>query len=208
MQLLLGSASPRRAQLLGTLALPFEIAAADIDETPRAGEAAAHYVERMAREKASALRERYAVRDFPWILTADTTVIVDGESFGKPESESHARSMLGRLSGRSHTVATAVCLCRSGAAGDELIRVETRVEFVTLSDSLINAYLATDEPWDKAGGYALQGIGASLVRSISGSVSNVIGLPLAETRELLIRHGVAAGVGPASDDEREGTVAP
>ena len=192
--LVLGSASPRRAELLAQLGVEFEIAAADIDETPRAGEAALDYVERMAREKAMTLS-----RSLPGgaLLTADTTVVLDGEALGKPRDGDDARRMLQALSGKSHTVCTA--LHALSGAQCEQCQVQTTVTMIELAPRLIEAYLATDEPWDKAGAYAIQGLAGSFVRRVDGSVSNVIGLPLAETRELLARIGIealVAGVGP------------
>ena len=192
--LVLGSASPRRAELLAQLGVEFEIAAADIDETPRPGEAALDYVERMAREKAMTLS-----RSLPGgaLLTADTTVVLDGEALGKPRDGDDARRMLQALSGKSHTVCTA--LHALSAAQCEQCQVQTTVTMIELAPRLIEAYLATDEPWDKAGAYAIQGLAGSFVRRVDGSVSNVIGLPLAETRELLARIGIealVAGVGP------------
>lgn len=182
--LVLGSASPRRAELLTQLGLTFTQHSADIDETPVAGEAPTSYVQRMAVEKAAALR---AAGIEGVLLTADTTVVLDNESLGKPEGHEDARSMLARLSGRSHDVYTAVCV--NNALGNRTVVVSTHVELMTLTADLIDAYLATEEPWDKAGAYALQGLAGGFVRRVDGSVTNVIGLPLVETRELL------AGIG-------------
>ena len=187
--LILGSASPRRADLLAQLDISFTVLAADIDETPIPGEAAVDYVQRMAREKAAALSARRSPRCGDVLLTADTTVVLDGESFGKPRDAQDARQMLESLSGRRHDVYTALCVCQGAQSEGRL--VHTAVEFTALTPALINAYLATDEPWDKAGAYALQGRGGSFVRRIDGSVTNVIGLPLVETRELLALFGVA-----------------
>lgn len=185
--LVLASQSPRRAALLTQLGVSFSVSPAHIDETPRAGEAAAAYVRRMAREKALAV---FAIGGPP-VLGADTTVVVDGESLGKPADRASGRRMLQRLAGREHEVRSAVCLASND--GVAVVSVCTVVAFCPLSDGLVEAYLATDEPWDKAGGYAIQGLAGALVRRIEGSYSNVVGLPLAETRELL--H--AAGIGTA-----------
>ncbi len=190
--LVLGSASPRRAQLLTQLGLEFETAAADIDETPELGEAAIDYVERMAREKAVALAHDHADSI---LLTADTTVILDGEALGKPRDHNDARRMLQAMSGRTHTVCTA--LFALSAAQRQQCCVQTTVEMIDLSPALVDAYLATDEPWDKAGAYGIQGLAGSFVRRIDGSVTNVIGLPQAETRELLARMGIQALVAGA-----------
>ncbi|MEE4278490.1 MAG: Maf family protein [Halieaceae bacterium] len=190
--LVLGSASPRRAELLAQLGLSFDRRAADIDETPQPDEAPLAYVARMAREKAAALR---AAGVAGCLLTADTTVILDRRSLGKPADRDEGRAMLRSLSGRGHEVCTAVC-CLAGSERREC-SVLTRVEFMPLDDALIEAYLDSDEPWDKAGAYAIQGLGGSFVRRVEGSVSNVIGLPLVETRELLAACGLEARVARA-----------
>ncbi len=195
--LLLGSASPRRAQLLAQLGLRFQQRAAAIDETPRDGEPPRTYVRRMAEEKAAALASALGGEDGSGtLLTADTTVILDGRSLGKPVGAEDARTMLRDLSGREHEVCTAVCVMR-----DQIQRhclVSTQVEFAELSEELIDCYLATDEPWDKAGAYAIQGSGGAFVRRVSGSVSNVIGLPLVETRELLQAMGIPCPLAAAA----------
>jgi len=188
MDLVLGSASPRRAELLAQLGLRFEQRAADIDETPAPRENPIVYVQRMAREKALALRGAGGL-----LLTADTTVIAKGQSLGKPRDREAARRMLEALSGAWHEVTTAVCVSRGDDLAEQM--VTTRVEFAPLSESLVDAYLATDEPWDKAGAYAIQGLAGGFVRRIEGSVTNVIGLPLVETRELLEACGLVTGVG-------------
>ncbi|MEO1080589.1 MAG: Maf family protein [Pseudomonadota bacterium] len=187
--LVLGSASPRRAELLAQLGIDFEQRAAHIDESPRDVEAPMDYVLRMAREKAAALREAGVENT---LLTADTTVIADGRSLGKPVDLAEGRAMLRRLSGRVHEVCTAFCC--STAADQREGRAITRVEFMPLEDELIEAYLATAEPWDKAGAYALQGLAGSFVRRVEGSVSNVIGLPLVEIRAQLTDLGLNVGL--------------
>ncbi|EED33894.1 septum formation protein Maf [gamma proteobacterium NOR5-3] len=190
--LVLGSASPRRAELLAQLGLSFTVVGADIDETPQPGEAPRDYVLRMAQEKADALAEPASVL----LLTADTTVVLDDVSLGKPRDSADARYMLQALSNRCHEVYTAICLRQDSRSETALVR--TVVEFTTLPPALIDAYLSTDEPWDKAGAYAIQGLAGSFVRGINGSVSNVIGLPLVETRELLAHFGIQAGLGGAA----------
>ena len=192
-ELVLGSASPRRAELLAQLGVTYAVLKADIDETPAPGEAPRDYVKRMAREKAASLAAQSGDRV---LLTADTTVILGGESLGKPDDAADARRMLAALSGTRHEVSTAV-MVRAGDRQHETL-VTTTVDFIALSPELIDAYLATDEPWDKAGAYAIQGLAGSFVRRIDGSVSNVIGLPLAETRELLGGVGVDARVAQVS----------
>ena len=191
--LVLGSASPRRAQLLGQLGLPFDQCVAHIDETPARGEAPDAYVQRMAREKAAAIEAAASRAGEHLLLTADTTVVVDGDSLGKPGDRGEARAMLARLSGRAHEVHTAVCLTSGSSRAETL--VTTRVSFMPLAAALIEAYLDTEEPWDKAGAYAIQGLAGSFVSRIEGSVSNVIGLPLVETRALLEAAGLEPRIG-------------
>ncbi|MBM7114967.1 Maf family protein [Archangium primigenium] len=183
-QLVLASASPRRRELLGQLGLVFEVSAADIDETPTAGEEAGAYVLRLAREKARAVAAR---RPGAWVLAADTTVALDGMLLGKPQDEAEARGMLTRLSGRTHEVHTGVALV--GARMTSVL-VRTRVTFRSLGSEEIAWYAATGEPLDKAGSYAIQGKGGFLVASVEGSPTNVIGLPLGETLALLGQAGV------------------
>ena len=184
-QLVLASASPRRRELLGQLGLRFEVSPADIDETPRPGEAAAAYVNRLAREKARAVASR---RPGAWVLAADTTVALGDELLGKPRDAAEAREMLGRLSGRTHAVHTGVAL--AGPGPELSTGVSTRVTFRALSPEEIAWYAATGEPLDKAGSYAVQGKGGFLVAAVDGSPTNVIGLPLGETLELLARAGL------------------
>lgn len=193
--LILASASPRRHELLTRLGVHFVVDAADIDENVRPGEAPRDYVIRMAREKAEAVRNRRD--DGAPVLAADTTVVIDGDILGKPADHFAGLAMLARLSGRTHSVITAVCLQTDGGAA--ATDVETLVTFLTLNREICERYLATSEPWDKAGGYAIQGLGGALVRGIEGSYSNVVGLPLAETWQLLARHGVATALGPVDD---------
>ncbi len=165
---------------------------ADIDETVRPNEPPADYVQRMAAEKARVVAERpeHAANA---VLGADTSVVLDGDILGKPANRGDALAMLARLSGREHAVMTAVCLVQGQSQFSEV--VTTKVEFVTLTMAMCDAYLSTDEPWDKAGAYAIQGVGAVFVRAIAGSYSNVVGLPLAETWRLLCAAGIGSGLG-------------
>ncbi len=174
--LVLASASPRRAEILRSVGWPFETLAVEIDETPRAGEEARAYVERLAREKAEAAARRVPGRV---ALGADTTVCVDGEIFGKPVDESEAQIMLQRLSGKWHEVLTGVALVRAGE--DALCHVAheiTRVRFASMSAEEIEWYAATGEPMDKAGAYAIQGRAALFIEKIEGDYWNVVGLPV------------------------------
>ncbi|MBL8952225.1 MAG: septum formation inhibitor Maf [Myxococcaceae bacterium] len=173
----LASGSPRRRELLQRLGLDFTVQPADLDESLRAGEAPHAYVERLARAKAAAVPGDL-------VLAADTTVAVGNEILGKPVDEADARRMLGLLSGREHSVFTGI------ATKTHARVVQTRVGFKALTEGEIAWYVATTEPYDKAGGYALQGLAAAFVVRIDGSPTNVIGLPLVETLELLRTSGL------------------
>jgi len=181
-RLILASASPRRRDLLNQLGVRYTVDPAHIDETPGPGESPGDYVERMAREKARSVAGSH-LPGGDAVQAADTTVVLGDDILGKPRDRSDALGMLARLSGRTHTVMTAVCLYRNG--GEYASLVATEVEFITLSWDVCEAYLATGEPWDKAGAYAIQGFGGAFVRAIHGSYSNVVGLPLCETWQLL-----------------------
>ncbi len=196
-QLVLASASPRRSALLDQLGVRYVCDPADLDETRRPGEAPGDFALRMAREKAVSVAARRAATTACVVLAADTVVEIDDDVLGKPVDHFDALAMLARLSGRTHRVLTAVCLWEGGDLYDEL--VETRVEFVTLSRAVCEAYLATEEPWDKAGAYAIQGLAGAFVRTIQGSYSNVVGLPLAQTWALLTARGIATALGPAHE---------
>ena len=195
-RLILASASPRRQDLLASLGVDFHCQPADIDESVRVGEASLDYVRRMAAEKA-ALVARAHSGEACAVLGADTVVVLDGDILGKPANLEDGLSILGRLSGRRHRVVTAVCL--STAAQVKVRAVETDVQFAPLTQQVCRAYLATDEPWDKAGSYAIQGLGGAFVTEIRGSYSNVVGLPLAETWELLRTQGIATALTPSGD---------
>lgn len=183
--LILASASPRRRELLAQIGLACEVRPADIDETPRPDEAPAEYVMRLATEKARSVAAAWPGRP---VLAADTTVVVDDAILGKPADRAEGREMLAQLSGRRHQVMTAICLVSD--AGSETELVITEVSFMPLDDALCEAYLDTPEPWDKAGGYGIQGLAAVFVSAIEGSYSNVVGLPLHETWQMLRRAGV------------------
>ncbi len=182
-RLVLASASPRRADLLRSVGLDFEVVPADIDESVLPGETPAEYVERLSVGKARVVAERLDA--VSTVIAADTTVDVDGQILEKPVDDADARRMLGLLSGRVHLVHTGVTVVGSDGSHSQV--VETAVEFVTLSSEVIDWYIATGEPFGKAGAYAIQGAGGALVRRLDGSVTNVIGLPLAETLELIAR---------------------
>ena len=195
----LASRSPRRRELLQQIGIAFETLllredarrGADVDETPAPGESPEDYVIRVARDKAVAGWRQIASRRLPPhpVLAADTTVVLDGAIIGKPADAEHARQMLRRLSGRTHRVLTAVAVARE--ARMETVLSASAVEFRELADGEIGHYVASGEPLDKAGAYAIQGRAAVFVRAISGSYSGIMGLPLFETAELLGRFDVA-----------------
>ena len=181
--LTLASRSPRRREMLERLGLRLELRPADTDESPLPDEPAGEYVRRVAREKARAVAGET-------VLAADTAVVVDGSILGKPLDAEDARRMLRALSGRTHEVMTGVCAARAGR--EAVLAVTTEVRFARLGEEVIAWYVATGAPLDKAGAYAVQGAGGALVEEVRGSVSNVVGLPLAETLSLLARLGFAA----------------
>ena len=184
-RLVLASQSPRRRELLEALGLAIDVCPAHVDETPRPGEGPAEYVLRVAREKARAVPGDV-------VLGADTAVVLRGVLLGKPADGDDARRMLHALSGQVHEVLTGVCVRRnSGATGVELDAVvTTSVRFARIGALEIDWYVATGEPLDKAGAYAIQGAGGAFVESVDGSVSSVVGLPVAETAHLLRRAGL------------------
>lgn len=195
----LASRSPRRRELLRQIGVGFEIIPlreaprypADVDETPRAGETSDAYVLRVAREKAQAAVAITSVRRLALrpVLAADTTVVCDDTILGKPANATDALRMLESLAGRAHRVLTAVAV----ASGDEIeTRVsESQVWFRALTPEEIRRYVATGESTDKAGAYAVQGRAAAFITRIEGSYSGIMGLPLAETAELLRSHGIS-----------------
>jgi septum formation protein len=182
--IVLASSSPRRTALLTMLGIAHEVEPAQIDETPQNGETPRQRATRLARDKARSVAERYPGRV---VLGADTVVVLGDEMLGKPTSPDDAIAMLGRMSGRDHTVVTAVALARDDQMWDRVD--ETRVWIRDLPDELIGDYVATGEPLDKAGSYGLQGLGTVLVERIEGDYFGVIGLPLRLVVELLAEAG-------------------
>lgn len=193
-RIILASQSPRRRELLTLIGMPHEVRSADVDESIRPGEAPDAYVERLARAKASAVaaHEPGAV-----VIGADTTVVIDHEILGKPESAEQARQMIRRLAGRTHTVHTAVAVARNGRVEAGVESVE--VTFRALTDDQIAAYVATGEPMDKAGAYGIQGYGAVIVEAIRGDYFAVMGLALGRMVTLLGRLGVRYAFGRVHD---------
>jgi septum formation protein len=184
--LILASTSPRRRELLGRFGLPFEVRAVEVEERPRPVETAEDYVRRMASDKSAqglAMAPAGAA-----VLAADTEVALEGRIFGKPQGPEHAREMLERLSGRTHEVLSAVSL-RYGGRHWEALSV-SRVRFRAIGPEEIDAYWASGEPADKAGAYAIQGLGELFVAELQGSFSGVMGLPLLETARLLEHLGL------------------
>ncbi|AQQ67007.1 septum formation inhibitor Maf [Microbulbifer agarilyticus] len=189
-RLLLASGSPRRAELLSQIGVPFFSAATSVEECRRPEESGREYVLRLAQEKARAglAQSEVEAGAAAWSLGADTLGIVQEEVLEKPRDFTDFRRMMGLMSGAEHAVLTAICL----TDGDQSFNavVETRVRFRELSDRLIEDYWNTGEPRDKAGGYGIQGKGALLVASIQGSYSNVVGLPLETLSGFLERAGI------------------
>lgn len=188
LRIVLASASPRRSDLLRSVGIGFDVLPADIDERQLLGESPGRYVARLSVEKAAAVGER--VRTDAVVIAADTTVDVDGQILEKPVDTTDARRMLRLLSGRRHLVHTGVSVSWSSAHGARETTtqvVTTAVEFVELTEPMVDWYLSTGEANGKAGAYAIQGAAAAFVARVEGSVTNVIGLPLAETLDMINR---------------------
>ena len=183
--IVLASASPRRRELLAQIGVACVVQPADIDETPLPGERADDYVLRVARAKAAAVATGRGADVI--VLGADTAVVVDGEPLGKPRDVAEARAMLRRLSGRVHDVVSAVVVIRGARTASRT--VVTRATMRRIEDEEIERYCATDEPYDKAGGYAVQGLAAAFIVHLEGSYTGVVGLPLFETATLLAEVG-------------------
>jgi septum formation protein len=187
--LVLASASPRRRDLLKRAGVAFEVAPAHIEEQRRTGEEPDAMVERLAREKALTVAAGLPSRPRRWVLGADTIVVVGEHVLGKPDDPEHAVALLGRIIGRAHAVLTGVAVCASGGDDVRSRVVASRVHMREADVEELRAYVATGEPLDKAGAYALQGDGRRFVERVEGSESNVIGLPVEETLELLRQAG-------------------
>lgn len=185
MKIILASASPRRAEILRNAGIPFETLAQIIDESRRPGELRADYVRRLALTKARAAAGVQRESADGLFIGADTVVMAGDEILGKPESAGHARRMLRLLSGAVHEVHTGLAVVRRPGAMEAIVEEVTRVTFSLLSDDDIDAYIATNEPFDKAGAYGIQGIGGRYVTRIEGCYFNVMGLPLARLWSLL-----------------------
>lgn len=189
--LVLGSASPRRRDLLAALGIPIVVRAAEVDESPFPAEVADRYVSRVTQMKLAAVLDRGAESSGPVVLVADTTVTIEGQILGKPRDRQDAIELLQQIVGRSHQVLTCYAIS-AGRGADRCQRtrtVRTEVTMRAADPETLRRYVATGEGMDKAGAYAIQGIGSFLVQSIAGSHSNVIGLPVAEVVSDLVELG-------------------
>ncbi len=186
-RLILASASPRRRELLAGLNRPFEVISPHIDETPWTNEAPANFAQRMAHEKAMAVLAGIPVDESVWVISADTIVVLGRLILGKPATVEEAESTLRLLSGQRHHVITGLCVWKRDISGfiTHGDAVHTEVVFRELTDDEIRAYVATGEPMDKAGSYAIQGGAAGMVDHVDGSYSNVVGLPMEALTRLL-----------------------
>lgn len=183
MTIFLASKSPRRLELLLQMGMTAEVVCAEVDESAKAHELPADLVSRLAKEKAGAAVEQNAISPSDWVIAGDTLVAVDSHILGKPADFLEAKEMLQKLSGRSHSVFSAVAVAHQGRV--EVALNQTKVFFAQLTDEQINAYLATDEAYDKAGAYAIQGEAAKWIEKIDGSYYGVMGLPIFELHRLL-----------------------
>jgi septum formation protein len=198
---ILASASPRRIELLNLLGLRFEVMPSNVDEKFIKGETPRDHVLRLSEEKT---RMSSALHPEAWVMGADTIVIINGNVLGKPRTPDEAREMLGKLSGQIHTVFTGFTVTRKSAG--ILIRdaVESSVLFREVPEDEMAWYIKTQEPYDKAGGYAVQGMGAFFIKEIHGSYTNVMGLPLCEVVDVLKRIGAIDFTGGSDGINGEG----
>jgi len=186
-RLILASQSPRRHHLLKQAGLEFAVIPSRFDESSVPLSSPDIYVKVLAQKKAEDISVQYPDS---WVISADTIVVIDGRILGKPGSKADARAMLKKLSGQTHQVLTGYCLGCHARGRFFSDTVGTDVSFKTLTDREIDWYIQTGEPFDKAGAYAIQGIGAFLVRRINGSYTNVVGLPVCEIMDLLISESI------------------
>ena len=198
MRLILASASARRRELLAAAGVPFVVDAADIDERRYPGEPAHEYARRVAVTKAHMVSQRHP---FDIVLGADTVVLVESEVLGKPTTPEDAAGMLAKLSGRAHDVLTGVAIEWPG--GTRSLVENTRVWFADLDAEQIRWYVASGEPMDKAGGYAIQGLASRFVTRIEGSYSNVVGLPVAAVLQILRANGLGPQKQPGNSLESQ-----
>lgn len=187
MRFILASSSPRRRELLASIGIDFDVVPSEIPEEHQPGEAPEEYVARLSRDKASAIARQHRGR---WIIAADTTVLLGEQLLEKPADAQDAARMLSLIAGRTHTVYTGVTLQNVDRNYHETRVAESEVRMLPLSRQEIEWYVATGEPLDKAGAYAVQGIGAMFIDSIHGSYTNVVGLPLAMLFQMLRKAGI------------------
>ncbi len=186
-ELILASGSPRRKQYLEEMGLHFSTRTVSVDETPNALENPDDFVRRMAREKAAGVSAEFP---YSWIVSGDTVVCLGDKILGKPADEREAVALLMSLSGRKHLVKTGLCVAHRARGVESVRMVMTKVHFAEFPESVARAYVAAGESLDKAGAYGIQGKGIFLVKTIEGSYSNVVGLPLQELIDVLQAHGV------------------
>ncbi|MFW8600768.1 Maf family protein [Desulfobacterota bacterium M19] len=182
--LILASGSPRRQEMLTALGLKFEVVTTEIDEAEKPDEEAEHLVKRLATAKARAVQ---VTKDDGWVLAADTAVVINSTILGKPGNNEEAAVMLTRLAGHRHEVWTGFCLLSHQRNIFVCHAIRTEVRFADWPPEICRAYAATNEPLDKAGAYGIQGLGGFMIQEISGSYSNVVGLPLAEVLAEMLR---------------------
>ncbi len=185
--IILASESPRRKYLLEQAGIEFDVVPSNIDESIFKKCSPREYVTKLSSAKACDVAERYQKS---WVIGADTIVVINGEILEKPESKEHAEVMLGKLSNNTHMVYSGFSLCCKSQGRIITGSVKTDVKFKKLSNREIQWYINTNEPFDKAGAYAIQGLGASFIKSINGSYTNVVGLPVCELIEILIEENV------------------
>lgn len=187
MKFILASASPRRRELLASIGVEFDVLPSDVPEVHRDGEAPEEYVARLSRDKAAALASRHPER---WVIAADTTVLLGEQLLEKPVDAPDAVRMLGTIAGRTHIVYTGVTLEHAASGYRDTRVAESEVRMLPLSRAEIEWYVRTGEPMDKAGAYAVQGIGAMFIESVHGSYTNVVGLPLATLFQMMRKAGI------------------
>jgi septum formation protein len=187
MKFILASSSPRRRELLGSIGLDFEVLPSHVPEVHREGEAPEEYVARLSREKAAAVAREHPAR---WVIAADTTVFLDDQLLEKPEGPADAVRMLSTIAGRTHVVYTGVTLEHADGAYRDTRVAESEVRMLPLAPADIEWYVSTGEPLDKAGAYAVQGVGAMFIDSIHGNYTNVVGLPLATLFQMMRKAGI------------------
>jgi septum formation protein len=185
--LILASSSPRRRYLLEQIGLTFSVISSTLDERTVPATPPENHVRMLAEAKAMEVAELHPKS---WVIAGDTLVLIGDEVLGKPDTQARARQMLNALSGKTHRVLTGYCICCKASGHSFSETVETKVTFKPLRETEIDWYLSTDEPFDKAGAYAVQGLGSFLVKRIEGSYTNVVGLPVCEVMEYLVRQGV------------------